>query len=280
MRGASSGDAMNAANSFVDKAPDLAGTVTTALPGAWERARQALTWRRWALATALGVLLGVLVPLQDLHINFYFTPWKIVNHTRFFVFFAWVFLLAIAGVEASVSRSGWPSLWRYFYGAVAASFVCLGLAWSFSDQIRIPERRVISGGSSNTQRTYAPRTKENVAVFLIGFDGVVYGWLATFIYAGLRNSRRATQALAEAEIERSEANRALVASQLEAAHAEIDPAVVFGALETIERTYEENPARADALLDELIAMLRAAIPRLRSDGPTPAIDGESTSRPR
>jgi hypothetical protein len=271
---------MNAANSFVDKAPDLAGAVTTALPGAWERARQALTWRRWALATALGVLLGVLVPLQDLHINFYFTPWKIVNHTRFFVFFAWVFLLAIAGVEASVSRSGWPSLWRYFYGSVAASFVCLGLAWSFSDQIRIPERRVISGGSSNTQRTYAPRTKENVAVFLIGFDGVVYGWLATFIYAGLRNSRRATQALAEAEIERSEANRALVASQLEAAHAEIDPAVVFGELETIERTYEENPARADALLDELIAMLRAAIPRLRSDGPTPEIDGESASRPR
>ena len=36
-------------------------------------------------------------------------------------------------------------------------------------------------------------------------------------------------------------------------------------LERIERTYEEDPAAADARLDELIAFLRDAIPRLRSD---------------
>jgi LytS/YehU family sensor histidine kinase len=119
-----------------------------------------------------------------------------------------------------------------------------------------------------------------VAVFLIGFDGVVHGWLATFIYVGLRNSRRAARALAGAEIARSEANRALIAAQLEAAHAEVDPAVVFRALEDVERAYEEDPARADALLDELIAFLRDAIPRLRSVGP--ALEGidEPSSRPR
>jgi hypothetical protein len=256
---------MNAQSPFLDAAPDLANPVPTTWPTVWERARHFLTWRRWALATALGMLLGVLVPLQDLHINFYFTPWKIVYQTPFYVAFSWVFLLAIAGVEASVPRSQWPSLWRYFSGAVAASVVCLCLAWSFSDQLRIAPRRDISGGSTNNQKTFTSQNKRNVAVFLIGFDGIVYGWLATFIHAGLRNSRRAARALSEAEIERSEANRALVASQLEAAHAEIDPAVVFDSLETIERTYEEDPARADALLDDLIAFLRAAIPRLRLD---------------
>jgi hypothetical protein len=258
---------MNAAFPLLAKTAVAVGPLPESSPKAWARARQALTWKRWALASALGVLLGVLVPLQDLHINFYFTPWKIVYQTPFFLAFSWVFLLAIAAVEASVPRPCWPSPWRYFSGAVAASLVCLGLAWSFSDQLRMAPTRVISGGSNNNQKTFNEQNRKNVAVFLIGFDGVVYGWRATFINVGLRNSRRAARALSEAEIERSETSRALVASQLEAAHAEIDPAVVFGALATIERTYEEDPALADALLDDLIAFLRAAIPRLRSDGP-------------
>jgi hypothetical protein len=47
--------------------------------------------------------------------------------------------------------------------------------------------------------------------------------------------------------------------------AQVDPAFVLQALENVERTYEEDPARGDILLDEFIAFLRDAIPRLRSD---------------
>jgi hypothetical protein len=211
------------------------------------------------------MLAGVLVPLQALHLNFYFTPWKFVYHTPFYVAFAWVFLLALAMVEASVPRGRWPSLWRYFSGAVAASLVSVGLAWSFSDQLRLAPKRVIGGGVASPEKTFTPQHRKTMAVFEIGFEGVVLGWLATFIYVGLRNSRRAARALTDAEIERTEAQRSLLAAQLVAANAQVDPAFVMTTLETIERTYEKDPVRADAQLDEFILYLRDAIPRLRND---------------
>jgi hypothetical protein len=229
------------------------------------RARHLLTWRHWAWATGLGALLGILVPLQNLHLNFYFTLWKMLYDTPFYVAFAWVFLLAIAGVEASVGPERWPSLWRYFTGAVVASLVCVELAWSLSDHFRLAPKRVISGGSSNLTTTFSPQHRRTMAVFEVGFDGVVHGWLATFVYAGLRRSRRAARVLADAEIGRSEAQRTLVAARLLAAHAQVDPAFVMQRLETIERAYESDPSGADGQLDELIAFLRDAIPRLRSD---------------
>lgn len=229
------------------------------------RVRHILTWRHWAWATGLGVLLGVLVPLQNLHLNFYFTLWKILYDTPFYLAFAWAFLLAIAAVEASVPREEGPCLMRYVAGAVAASLVCVALAWSFSDHFRLAPKRVISGGSSNLTKTFSPQHRRTMAVFEVGFDGVVHGWLATFVYAGLRRSRRAARVLADAEIGRSEAQRALLAARLLAAHAEVDPEFVLKRLETIERAYESDPPGADGQLDELIAFLRDAIPRLRSD---------------
>lgn len=232
----------------------------------WTRVWQILTWRHWAWATGLGVLLGVLVALQNLHLNYYFTGGKIVYHTPYFVVVAWVFVLAIVLVEAAVPREKWPSLWRYFWGAVAASLVCVGLAWAFSDHYRLAPKRVISGGSSMALKAYTPEQRRTMAVFENGFDGVVHGWLATFIYAGLRRSRLAARALANAEIGRSEAQRTLVAARLLAAHAQVDPDFVMQQLEAIEGAYESDPAAADGKLDELIAFLRDAIPRLRSDG--------------
>jgi hypothetical protein len=230
----------------------------------WTRACEVLTWKRWAWATGLGALLGVLVPLQNLHLNFYFTPWKIVYQTPFFVVFAWVFLLAIAGVEASVPRGKWPSLWRYFFGAVAAGVACLALAWSFSGQVRQAPKRVISGGSNYGLATYSSQHQLGAAVFEIGFDGVVHGWLATFLYVALRRSRHAARVLADAEVDRSEAQTKLLAAQLLAARAHVDPEAVMQRLKAIEDAYESDPARADGELDELIAFLRDAIPRWRA----------------
>ena len=187
--------------------------------GVWVRAWHILTWKHWAWATGLGALVGVLVPLQNLHLMFYFTSSKVMYHTPFFIAFAWIFLLAIVWVEASVPRGRWPSLWRYFSAAVAASLLCIGLAWSFSDYFRMPPKRDISGGSSNTMKTFSARNRITMAVFEMGFDGVVHGWLAMFIYVGLRNSRQAARALADAEFGRSEAQRSLLAAQLLAAQA-------------------------------------------------------------
>jgi hypothetical protein len=94
-------------------------------------------------------------------------------------------------------------------------------------------------------------------------DGVLHGWLATFIYVYLRNARLAARALLEARIRRSEADRRLVTSQLESTHAAVDPDDVLMTLASIKRTYDTDPAAADARLDRLIAFLRAAIPQVR-----------------
>jgi LytS/YehU family sensor histidine kinase len=91
------------------------------------------------------------------------------------------------------------------------------------------------------------------------------GALGILIYVWLRNARRASEALARAEIERSDAERKLVTSQVEAVEAEVDPGFVFSTLETIENTYDRDRAAADAMLDELIAFLRAAIPKVRGE---------------
>ena len=45
--------------------------------------------------------------------------------------------------------------------------------------------------------------------------------------------------------------------------AEIVPGLVSRALQDIDRAYESDSGRADALLDQLIVFLRAAIPRIR-----------------
>ena len=230
----------------------------------WVRAWNIVTWRHWAWATAIGVLVGVLVPMQNLHLNFYFTGWKIVYQGPIYVVFAWLFVLAIGLVEASVPAAKWPSLWRYFCGATGASVVCVGLAVAFPGQFRQAPKRVISGGSANTLAAASAQHRRNSAVVEIGFDGVVHGCLATFIYAGLRSSRRAARVLAEAEIGRSEAQRTLLAAQLLAAHAQVDPEFVIRRLEAIEGAYESDPEAADGQLDELILFLRDAIPRLRS----------------
>jgi hypothetical protein len=158
-----------------------------------------------------------------------------------------------------------PSLWRYFAGAVVASVACIGLAWVFSDLYQLPPVRMISGGSYNPMRTYSPQHRLTMAVFELGFDGVVHGCLAMFIFMNLRKSRSAAQALANAEVGRSEAQAGLIAAQLVAAHAQVDPAFVLTKLDAIEQAYAANPEEADAELDELIVFLRDAIPRLRSE---------------
>jgi LytS/YehU family sensor histidine kinase len=75
--------------------------------------------------------------------------------------------------------------------------------------------------------------------------------------------------LADAEVGRSEAQASLIAAQLVAAHAQVDPAFVLKRLEDIEQSYAANPEAADAELDELIVFLRDAIPRLRTEDAVP-----------
>jgi LytS/YehU family sensor histidine kinase len=60
------------------------------------------------------------------------------------------------------------------------------------------------------------------------------------------------------------ARQQLASAQLLAIQARVDPQLLFDMLGAVKRSYEQDVARAEELLDELSAFLRAALPRLRS----------------
>jgi sensor histidine kinase YesM len=149
----------------------------------------------------------------------------------------------------------------------AAALVCFALAVPFSAIPHQMETRDTRMGRMVQADIDSGRIDSRLRDFLwLNGAGAVYGALAALLYARLRNARRMALALDEAELDRAQAQSDLVASQVQAVRARIDPTFVFARLATIEQAYERDPAAADALLDELIAFLREAIPRLRNEG--------------
>ena len=233
------------------------------------RAWKALSWKHWAWATAIPLLVSGTIPLQDFDTNRYWALWRVLYHTPWFLFISYTFLFAIALAEASVPEATGPSARRYVAALSAASVISIVALGTFPELVRTAPRQVVAGQSiaqkANTTAEAQAKAHRLAAILGLGFLALIHAWLASFIYVRLRNARRAAQALADAEVDRAEAQRSLLAAQLVAAHAQVDPAFVLQELEKVERSYETDPARADILLDEFIAFLRDAIPRLRTE---------------
>jgi hypothetical protein len=102
---------------------------------------------------------------------------------------------------------------------------------------------------------------------LYGFALSLAMALLYFAHLGrTRNHERATARLAGAQAAQRETRRRMVQDDLQAVQARIEPALLFGMLEAVRVAYASDPPRAERLLDELIAFLRASLPRLRADG--------------
>jgi hypothetical protein len=72
----------------------------------------------------------------------------------------------------------------------------------------------------------------------------------------------AARRLADVQQAQLRARRAIVDSQLRAVQARVDPQFFFDILDAIEAFYRSDAARAEALFDELIVYLRAALPHI------------------
>ena len=91
--------------------------------------------------------------------------------------------------------------------------------------------------------------------------------MATFLvyqHAGVARSEEASRRLRELKREQRTARRRLVEAQLQALQARVDPQMFFDVLDHVQRLYATDAPRAEALLEELIVFLRAALPRLRT----------------
>jgi len=88
--------------------------------------------------------------------------------------------------------------------------------------------------------------------------------LALVAIDGLRRRQQAVNHLAAAQEQGRIVRQQLASAQLLAIQARVDPQLLFDMLAAVKGFYEKDVARAEQLLDELSAFLRAALPRLRS----------------
>lgn len=90
-------------------------------------------------------------------------------------------------------------------------------------------------------------------------------------YCQMRERERsAMRSAREAELARADAQREIVASRLKVLQARVEPALLFDALADVRDAYLVDPLAADALLDDLVAYLRAALPQMRGGASTVA----------
>jgi hypothetical protein len=228
------------------------------------RASRRMTLRTWGGAAAWGVALAALYPLHRFEINSYWAPWEFVVNLAFCVLVAWGFLLAIMLADAS-SPAGRPtSLRRYIAAIVLATMATVACIVVRAPHTPDAPYDVMLGRVTRA----AGKTMDNKPfreVVTRGAFFTLYGSLGAIIFVVLRNARNAARALEEAELQRLAANQRLMASRLDAVRAQVDPEQTLRELGRIEALYERDRAAADALMDDLIVRLRAAIPRMRMD---------------
>lgn len=107
----------------------------------------------------------------------------------------------------------------------------------------------------------------NNALYMF-FDWLVLAGVATFVYTDRRRARAAQARRRAAEIERARAAKRTLESRLQAMQARIEPQFLFNTLAQVRELYRASAARGERMLDELIAYLRAAMPRMRDTSST------------
>ena len=112
-----------------------------------------------------------------------------------------------------------------------------------------------------------PRWKAPAMLF--GMASLLFRWsLPIAIYAYWRVTQRAMRQAQEAETERARNEQRVQAAKLLALQSRVEPQMLFDALGRIGALHVREPHAADALLADLIALLRAMLPGARADNST------------
>jgi hypothetical protein len=99
-----------------------------------------------------------------------------------------------------------------------------------------------------------------------------FGGLAVAVEASQRRRIRMLAALRAAELARATSQQRLAKITLDSLQARIDPEFVFHTLSKLEALYDADHPGADRLLDELIAILRAALTDIQASSAAAATD--------
>ena len=100
------------------------------------------------------------------------------------------------------------------------------------------------------------------------FQWLIIGGAGTFVYVDSRRARAARERLHAAELERARAATRTLESRLQAMQARVEPRFLFNTLAQVEVLYRASAMRGERMVDQLIAYLRAAMPRMRDTAST------------
>jgi hypothetical protein len=106
------------------------------------------------------------------------------------------------------------------------------------------------------------------------FALVILDGAATFVYVDRRRARVAQARMHAAQIERAHAARRTLESRLQAMQARVEPQFLLNTLAQVHNLYRLDAGLAGRMLDELIAYLRAAMPKMRDTSSTLAQETE------
>jgi len=99
-------------------------------------------------------------------------------------------------------------------------------------------------------------------------EWLILGGTATFVYIHQRRARVARARMDAAALDRAHTARRTLESRLQAMQARVEPQFLFNTLAQVRDLYPASAARGERMLDELIAYLRAAVPKMRDTSST------------
>ena len=100
------------------------------------------------------------------------------------------------------------------------------------------------------------------------FEWLLLAGATVFVYLDRRRTRAARAKRHAAEIDRARSAKRALESRLQAMQARVEPQFLFNTLAQVRDLYRTDPARGELMLDELIAYLRAAMPKMRDTSST------------
>ena len=164
-------------------------------------------------------------------------------------------VLVVDHVASPFERRAWP----YVLAVVAGVAMGTSTLWLVSQRLFDLSGAYYHGAGLEPFDSFA---------FRHGRHALVVCGIVTFAYVSARWAAQRHAALRRLRLECLAAEKEIVESTFVATRANVDPAFLQDALARIEALYDARPAEADALLRDLIASLRAAIPRTPAAGPT------------
>jgi hypothetical protein len=228
------------------------------MPGSMFVARlaQALSWKRWLWTAAISAFSVTWVFRTFFEMNFA----RVAGILPWLLLLGGIALVCVALAEASAPPGRIPTTARYVGAIIVAAVIAAAVCARFNEPIRTAVRAAPAGGVA----TVAPHVAPLALALFGGTNVLIMGLVVVLAYARLQHVRLASRALSAAEIARAEAQRRLASWHLETVHGHVDPTAVIARLEQIERAYDVDAAKADTMLEELIANLRETIPRMRT----------------